>query len=160
KLQERVFEILKREPNNDTASDQIYQILLENLPNRGTLNDAQKTAIREQAKAYTSPWFRTFVTLDPAPYLRQVRCPVLVLNGERDLQVDPEQNLPAIERALKEGGNRHFTIRRLPNLNHLFQKAATGLPTEYTQIEETFNESALQVIADWLDQTVRKQVRR
>lgn len=160
KLQERVFEILKREPNNDIASEQIYRILLENLPSGSMLNDAQKTAIREQAKAYASPWFRTFVTLDPAPYLRRVRCPVLVLNGERDLQVDPDQNLPAIERALKEGGNRRFTIRRLPGLNHLFQKAATGLPAEYAQIEETFNESALQAIADWLDQTVRKQARR
>lgn len=160
KLQERVFEILKREPDNEKAAEQIYEAMVANLGSSAPLSESQKATLREQAKAYTSPWFRTFITLDPAPYLRKVRCPVLVLNGELDLQVDPDQNLPPIERALKEGGNRRFTIKRLPGLNHLFQKAQTGLITEYAQIEETFNEEALKLIADWLDQTVRKQTRR
>jgi len=160
KLQERVFEILKREPDNEKAAEQIYEAMVANLGSSAPLSESQKAPLREQAKAYTSPWFRTFITLDPAPYLRKVRCPVLVLNGELDLQVDPDQNLPVIERALKEGGNRNFTIKRLPGLNHLFQKARTGLITEYSQIEETFNEEALKLIADWLDQTVKKQGRR
>lgn len=155
KLQERVFEILKREKDDEKASQQIYEALLENLSGMAQPNDNQKKILMEQAKSYTSPWFRTFIRLDPTPYLRKVHCPVLVLNGELDLQVDPDQNLPAIERALKEGGNHHCTIKRLPQLNHLFQKAKTGLITEYAQIEETFSEEALQIIADWLDQTVK-----
>jgi pimeloyl-ACP methyl ester carboxylesterase len=154
-LQQRVFEILKRERDDAKAQDAIYEAMLQSLGAGANLSDNQKTALRAQAANYTSQWFRTFITLDPAPYLRKVRCPVLALNGELDLQVDPEQNLPAIERALREGGNKRITIRRLPNLNHLFQKARTGLITEYTEIEETFNPNALEAIRKWLDETVQ-----
>ncbi|MFT0751865.1 alpha/beta hydrolase family protein [Synechococcus sp. RC10A2] len=154
-LQQRVFEILKRERDDAKAQDAIYEAMLQSLGAGANLPENQKAALRAQAANYISPWFRAFITLDPAPYLRKVRCPVLALNGELDLQVDPEQNLPAIERALREGGNKRITIRRLPNLNHLFQKARTGLITEYTEIEETFNPNALEVIRKWLDETVR-----
>jgi pimeloyl-ACP methyl ester carboxylesterase len=154
-LQQRVFEILKRERDDAKAQDAIYEAMLQSLGAGANLPENQKAALRAQAANYISPWFRTFITLDPAPYLRKVRCPVLALNGELDLQVDPEQNLPAIERALREGGNKRITIRRLPNLNHLFQKARTGLITEYTEIEETFNPNALEAIRKWLDETVQ-----
>jgi uncharacterized protein len=154
-LQQRVFEILKRERDDAKAQDAIYEAMLQSLGAGANLPENQKAALRAQAANYISPWFRAFITLDPAPYLRKVRCPVLALNGELDLQVDPEQNLPVIERALREGGNKRITIRRLPNLNHLFQKARTGLITEYTEIEETFNPNALEAIRKWLDETVR-----
>jgi pimeloyl-ACP methyl ester carboxylesterase len=154
-LQQRVFEILKRERDDAKAQEAIYEAMLQTLGAGKELPENQKATLRAQAADYTAPWFRTFITLDPAPYLRKVRCPVLALNGELDLQVDPEQNLSAIERALREGGNKRITIRRLPNLNHLFQKARTGLITEYTEIEETFNPNALEAIRKWLDETVR-----
>jgi uncharacterized protein len=97
-----------------------------------------------------NPWFRYAVSLDPRVALRQVRCPVLALNGTLDLQVDPDQNLPEIERALREGGNRDVTIQRLPGLNHLFQAATTGSVSEYGTIEETMNPAALEAIRDWI----------
>lgn len=157
-LQQRVFEILKRERDDAKAQDAIYEAMLQMLQTLGAgaeVPENQKTVLRAQAASYASPWFRTFITLDPAPYLRRVRCPVLVLNGTLDLQVDPEQNLPPIERALRAGGNKHITVRRMPDLNHLFQRAKTGLITEYAEIEETFNPDALEVIRRWLDDTVR-----
>jgi len=154
-LQQRVFEILKRERDDTKAQEAIYEAFAESLGTGTSLSDSQKAIFRAQAADHTTPWFRTFLTLNPAPYLRKVRCPVLALNGELDLQVDPEQNLPIIERALREGGNKQITIRRLPNLNHLFQKAKTGLITEYAEIEETFNPDALETIRKWLDETVR-----
>lgn len=97
-----------------------------------------------------SPWFRYAIGLDPRVALRQVRCPVLALNGTLDLQVDPEQNLPEIATALREGGNRDFTVLRLPGLNHLLQRARTGSPLEYATIEETMNEAGLVAIRDWV----------
>ncbi len=154
-LQQRVFEVLKRERDDTKAQEAIYEALVQSLGTGANLPESQKSALRAQAANYASPWFRTFVTLDPAPYLRKVRCPVLALNGELDLQVDPEQNLPAIERALREGGNKRFTARRMSGLNHLFQKAKTGLIPEYAQIEETFNPDALETIRKWLDETVK-----
>ena len=76
--------------------------------------------------------------------------PVLALNGERDVQVDAEQNLPAIRAALAEAGNRHVEMHRLPGLNHLFQTAETGLPQEYGSIEETIAPVVLDLIRDWI----------
>ena len=99
-----------------------------------------------------SPWMRYFINYDPAIALSKITCPVLVLNGAKDLQVSPEQNLPPIRRALEAAGNKHFEIAELPGLNHLFQTATTGSPNEYAQIDETIAPVALQTIAEWVVQ--------
>ena len=66
--------------------------------------------IQTQVRQVNSPWFRFFLTYDPVPALRLVSVPVLAINGELDLQVPPRQNLPVIERALREGGNSDVTV--------------------------------------------------
>ena len=101
-------------------------------------------------KALTSPWYRYFLTYDPATALRKVACPVLALNGGKDLQVPPAENLPAIRKALEDEGNKHFEVDELPGLNHLFQTAKTGSLTEYAQIEETISPVVLDKIATWI----------
>ncbi len=83
-----------------------------------------------------------------------MECPVLAVNGELDLQVLPDQNLPPIEAALNKGGNKDFQLVRLPGLNHLLQTAKTGAPAEYGQIEETMAPAALETIANWLSKRV------
>jgi uncharacterized protein len=103
-----------------------------------------------QVKTLTSPWFRYFLAYDPAPALRQVKCPVLALAGSKDLQVPPAQNLPAIRAALEAGGNKNFEVVELPGLNHLFQTATTGAPSEYSTIEETMSPMALEKISSWI----------
>lgn len=113
----------------------------------GKMPEAQ---IGAQVQALTSPWFRYFLTYDPATALRQVKCPVLVLNGSLDLQVPPAQSLPAIRKALTEAGNTNFTIDEVPGVNHLFQEAKTGAPSEYGQIEETMSPAVLAKIANWV----------
>ena len=80
----------------------------------------------------------------------KVHVPVLAINGEKDLQVPPREDLDAIDQALKDGGNRDYKIVLLPSLNHLFQTSQTGSPTEYSAIEETVAPLALQTIGDWI----------
>ncbi len=106
--------------------------------------------IEQAMKELTSPWFRYFLTLDPRDALRKVRCPVLALNGAKDLQVPPGQNLAEIERALKDGGNNDATVKELPGLNHLFQHCETGSPAEYATIEETMSPEVLEIVAGWV----------
>ncbi|HEY3974851.1 MAG TPA: alpha/beta fold hydrolase [Candidatus Sulfotelmatobacter sp.] len=101
-----------------------------------------------QVSQMTSVWFRYFLTYDPASALRKVTCPVLALNGSLDKQVLPSQNLPPIRQAL--AGNPRAEIDELPGLNHLFQTAKTGSPTEYAQIEETIAPVALDKMATWI----------
>jgi fermentation-respiration switch protein FrsA (DUF1100 family) len=101
-------------------------------------------------KMAMTPWFRYFLTYDPATALRKVACPVLAINGSLDLQVPPAQNLPAIRKALEEGGNKHFEVDELAGLNHLFQTAKTGSPAEYGEIEETISPVALDKMGSWI----------
>ncbi len=94
-----------------------------------------------------------FLKYNPIPTLEKVRCPVLVIAGEKDLQVPPE-NLMEIKKALEKGGNRNVSTKLFPNLNHLFQDSKTGLPSEYSEIEETFSPAALDEMSKW----IKKQV--
>ena len=90
------------------------------------------------------PWLRWFVSYDPAPTLTRLRLPVLVLNGEKDLQVPPALNLPPMRAAL--AGNRPATVIEMPGLNHLFQRATTGSPAEYVKIDETLSPELLDTV--------------
>jgi fermentation-respiration switch protein FrsA (DUF1100 family) len=110
-----------------------------------------------QTAILLSPWFRFFLKFNPQPILENVSVPVLALNGGKDLQVDPDQNLPAIEKALKSGGNNNFKTVKLPGLNHLFQTSSTGAPSEYGQIEETFSPDALKIMGDWINEITRSR---
>ncbi|MFB6342134.1 alpha/beta hydrolase family protein [Saccharicrinis sp. FJH62] len=106
--------------------------------------------IKMQTDAITTPWMLNFIKYNPAPTLEKVKCPVLALNGENDLQVPPKDNLSAIESALKKVGNKNVTVKELPGLNHLFQHSETGNPTDYGKIEETFSPAALEIMTNWI----------
>jgi len=97
----------------------------------------------------TCAWMRAFVEIDPADHLRLVQCPVLALNGTLDLQVPIDQNLPAIERVLRDAGG-DVTVHRLEGLNHLFQPATKGTVDEYPRIETTFDGATMVLITDWI----------
>ena len=121
---------------------------------RGVLKS--EAILNAQADAVLNPWMRYFLTYDPIPALQKVTCPVLALNGSKDLQVPPKEDLSAIEAALKAGGNTDYTIKELPNLNHLFQTCTTGSPTEYGIIEETMAPIALKTMGDWIAAHTKK----
>lgn len=102
--------------------------------------------------ALLDPWFRYFIAFDPGTHLKKVRCPVLALNGTKDMQVNAEANLAGIKASLEKGGNKHFEIVPLDGLNHLFQKANTGAVAEYSQIQETVDPIALEKVSAWISQ--------
>ena len=120
-------------------------------------SDYSEADLDAQIQALLSPWMRFFLTYDPRPTLMKVKCPVLAINGEKDLQVPPEENLRAIEEALKAGGNRDYTVKELPGLNHLFQTSQTGSPSEYAKIEETISPDALEIIGNWISEHTQEK---
>lgn len=107
-------------------------------------------AVKKRAEMLTGSWLWFFMEYDPASALRKVKCPVLAMIGSLDIQVDPGRNLPAIESALREAGNRDFRAVELAGLNHLFQTAETGSPVEYARIEETMSPVALEMVSGWI----------
>jgi hypothetical protein len=134
---------LQRESTDAVKREKDNAALEKTLKEKYSLPEAQ-------LKIVESPWFRYFLEYDPATSLRLVKCPVLAINGEKDTQVSPSQNLPAIRKALEAGGNRKFELVEFPGLNHLFQHAKTGAPSEYGDIEETLSPDVLEKIASWI----------
>jgi len=151
KLQERIFAVIKTENDPAAAEREVRRILREMDPG---LPEARLDAA---VARFLSPWVRFSLTHDPAATLRKVKCPVLALFGEKDVQVPPAGNVEAIDRALRGAEHQNYAIAVLPSLNHFFQTCRTGSPTEYGRIEETFAPAALKRITDWLlDHTARQ----
>ena len=94
------------------------------------------------------PWVAHFISFDPAGSIMNITCPVLALNGENDVQVIAESNIPRLKELLKDNGKN--VIKTYPGLNHLFQHSETGMPDEYGKIEETMSTEVLNDITDWI----------
>lgn len=158
-LQSKVFDAIKSSSPDTDLPGAVRGIIRDSLAaipkgkrEAFMLTDSQ---IEAEAQRTTTPWFRHVLKIDPRVALREVRCPVLAVNGEKDVQVASKQNLSSIRTALETGGNSNFTIIEFPRLNHLFQTCETGAIHEYSTIEETFNEEALGVITNWILETAR-----
>ncbi|GHM99048.1 alpha/beta hydrolase [Cytophagales bacterium WSM2-2] len=121
-----------------------------------TVTDSTSTSafINNLVNQFYSPWFRYFLLFDPQPILQKLTCPVLALNGEKDVQVLAKSNLAGIKSALQKSKST-FEVRELPGLNHLFQTCSTCAPSEYFGLQETFSPTALDAITDWLKKTVK-----
>ncbi len=103
---------------------------------------------RSQVAQLNSPWLNYFLDYDPIPDIQGTRCPVLAINGDKDVQVVSSLNLKGIEMALPK--NKKNLVKEYPGLNHLFQHCTTGLPTEYAGIEETISEEVLRDMVAWI----------
>jgi pimeloyl-ACP methyl ester carboxylesterase len=151
---QKVFELIKQSSDPQQLKSDIHSILeesLKNSPESEIPNGMSKAEfISLQVQQITSPWMTYFIKSNPTETLKKVTCPVLALNGEKDVQVAPKENIEAIQKALSEGGNSNLTTKIYPNLNHLFQHATTGSPAEYAIIEETFSEKVLKDIVGWI----------
>jgi pimeloyl-ACP methyl ester carboxylesterase len=153
-IQQRIFSIVRQEKDNAVAQARVKTALQDLAAKLGPDEKKQMLEglpqIEGQLGRVCTPWFRFFLDYDPRPALRKVTCPVLALDGEKDLQCDAQANLSAIAAALKEGGNRDVTIKEFPGLNHLFQTCKTGAVSEYGAIEETLAPAVLETIGDWI----------
>ncbi|HTA18229.1 MAG TPA: alpha/beta fold hydrolase [Polyangia bacterium] len=141
------YAIVAAEPD-DAAATKRLRALHDGLPAADRAQLAQAGGFDAQVAAMLSPWHRAFLTLDPRAFLVQVRVPVLALDGERDVQVEPDANLPELRKALARDAD--VTVRELPGLNHLFQTAKTGATFEYADIDETMSATVLTLVADWI----------
>ena len=131
------------------AGRELVKVQLEALPEaqRKALGDPDSVAANAIRRLDT-PWMRFFLGYDPRPALRGMTCPVLAINGSKDVQVPPKENLAAIREAL--AGNRHVLVKELPGLNHMFQTCTTCTIGEYPQLEETMAPSALDQMSSWI----------
>ncbi len=163
KIQQRLLDILIEEKDVEKARTRIAKAAREIMAG---MTEAEKKDLRESggdlaalAEPFNSAWFRSFVTYDPRPILKKVRCPVLAINGEKDLQVPARENLDEIRKALEAGGNRDVKVIAFPGINHLFQPCKTGSPSEYGTIETTIAPEVLKALADWIGEKTKNRPR-
>jgi pimeloyl-ACP methyl ester carboxylesterase len=157
-MQESLFAVIDQEAASNVVKDRFTSIISEFF--RGLSEEEKKifeiseesleAYIHNKFKRLHSPWFRFYLSFDPGLVLLKLTCPVLAVNGEKDVQVTSKENLQAIKWALEAGGNKNYTVKELPNLNHLLQTAEMGNISEYGKIEETMAPIALQIIGDWI----------
>src|SRR5499427_1603795 len=124
-------------------------------------SEARETQIaalpkRIDAMAAADPWMKFFLAYDPAPTMRHVKTPVLILTGSRDQQAVPAE-VPLIEAAFKEGGNKDVTARVVPDVNHLFVQDTDGFPGNYAKLPPPvmMRADVVEMITDWLSQRLR-----
>lgn len=152
----KIYSLAKENTDSATAAKKLWEIYNKLSENEVTRLNWPKGRQDAQIKQVLNPWWRYILAMDNKTILMKVKCPVLAIYGELDQQVIPDKNIPVIEEALKEGGNKNITVKKLPGLNHLFQTAQTGLEYEYTRIEETISPRALHLISDWILKQVNK----
>lgn len=146
------FDIVAKSTNSEQLkiglTDYIKKVL-QNDPNKPA-EMSYDDYVNQQVDRVLNPWMIYILKYNPAIVLEKVKCPVLAINGEKDLQVLPNENLQAIKEALIRGRNKKVTTKELQNLNHLFQECKTGLPNEYATTEQTFSPIALTEISSWI----------
>ena len=135
-------------PESEIAEALTHQRLDDEFTRTGQGWEKLQEAYRKASEAgepwlYSEPqppgaWFRTMyrkmMDFDPAPFWRQVKCPVLAFFGELDHNVPPRPNAEILEKLLSGAGHTAHTIKVLPRANHLFLQAETGLMTEYPRL--------------------------
>ncbi len=152
----KTFTLVEKSKNVDKASEQmdlLFSELSKNMTDslKVRYNSTPQDFLRIKQKLL-SPWFYQLFKINPKDYIRKIDCPVYALNGEYDLQVNFQKNLPLIEQYLKK--NPCNKIEMLPKMNHLFQEAVTGYYDEYGKIEQTIAPEVLSKIIEWLEKAL------
>lgn len=153
RISEALYTTIEQAKSVKEASERCGKLLQDY--SRGMSEEQQQKLNMTQAGVFqtmrtvSSPWFYELFRLNHPKYLKKVKCPVLALNGKKDLQVEWESNFSVLEQNLPP--KTSLTTQAYERLNHLFQPCETGLPTEYGQIETTISEEVLRDIEQWLE---------
>ncbi len=149
----KLFDILKNEKNNTKAKAQMKAAISASLKNENKTQEEIEKEVKTFDQSFPTvvfDWMRYYVKTDPASFLNDLKCPVLVLNGDKDLQVVSKENLEAYDEIFKKSRLSDYTLVELKNHNHLFQNCKTGLPSEYGSIEESFSTEAMNIMTLWI----------
>jgi dipeptidyl aminopeptidase/acylaminoacyl peptidase len=151
----KLYAAIKADKKNKLTESELLFLVKDDVARLEPTDEEMKEMMANIRFVSQDPWFNYFLKFEPADYLTKVRCPVLALQGGKDIQVAAEDNLPAIQTHLEKGKNKNFTCLLLPELNHLFQTCTTCTIPEYGTLEETFAPEALKAIGDWLEKNFK-----
>lgn len=158
---ESTMDIFKKSVNDSVAKVDIKRNLASFDQRVAALDQADREKIGLSSPLKLSDYSNLLMPLMrydlfhiPAETLKNVKCPVFALMGDKDIQVLP-YNLSLIEQALISGGNKRVTSKLYKNRNHLLQDCTTGEVSKYGDIEDTISEEVIYDIIDWLKRLTR-----
>ena len=125
--------LLSKMPIDD--AQRAEKVALQEKINDAVISGKGWTEISESARRVAdTPWFYSFLTFDPKKAMSDTRAPVLIVQGELDVQVQPyhADNLAALARARR--GNALVEVVKVPGVNHLLVPAKTGDVSEYATL--------------------------
>lgn len=131
---------------------QVAQVMKERGVPAAERDSLARLNDREREKMVAaSPWLKFFFSYDPLPTARRLRLPVLIIQGETDHQVSPDQ-AGELAAAIRAGGDEDVTVKLIPEVNHLLVHDPSGaLDGGYGSLASLKVEPAvLGAIADWL----------
>lgn len=105
--------------------------------------------VRKQAD---TSWFRSLLLWDPAPVMKKVNQPLLIMHGELDRQV-PIQSAELLEGLAAQRKKGTAALVLVPGINHLLVPARTGEVAEYgTLVDARVSPEVSRLIVEWLEQ--------
>lgn len=149
-LQNRYAILQQTDKTTEELQNELYADVTKNIPPEQLKDVNTVQHLFNQINSMLTPWYLHFMRYDPTQDLKRIQCPVLALNGEKDIQVDATMNLKAIQQRIGENGNKNVTIKAYPKLNHLFQTCERGKLEEYAQLEETISPEVLKDMVEWI----------
>ncbi|MET4108896.1 alpha/beta fold hydrolase [Hymenobacter sp. UYP22] len=140
-LHKEMVDIIRQTPNDNQARGKVAATL------RFNNTDMDPHMARARAVQLTSPWSRYFLDFDPTRSLADVKCPVLLLGGSNDLQVDSQQNMAPLKQGLK---NAKVKSMKLAGLNHWYQPEMKDWPVVNGEQQPVFSPKALDTMREWI----------
>ena len=144
------YAILTQDKSTEEIRKELYANIIATLPPVQLQDPNIAKQIEVEMNGMLSPWYLHFMKYDPTQDLKKIKCPVLAVNGDKDIQVDADMNLKAVEDWVKSNGNKKVTTKKYPGLNHLFQSCKTCTIMEYGQLEETISPEVLKDMTEWI----------
>lgn len=162
KIFDRFFDLVRREPLSQEENDEALKIAERMFPR---INDETKAVLgfgqltpEIFVSIFSIPWMQSYLNSSSVSYLKEVKCPVLAIYGEKDVQVPAKENIEAINNKLGESETSNYSIVKIPNVNHLFQYCETGYPSEYRKCKQSMVPEVLNIISDWISEISIKKI--
>lgn len=140
---EEVFDKMIASPEDEPFSD-----MMKRIESESQSPELVQMLAAQLSNESNGKWYKYYLALDPSDAISKITCPVMAINGTKDFQVDCKENLEKIRKLLKPSDKN--LVKSYEDLNHLFLKCKTGLPTEYQSLEGDIDAEVLNDMATWI----------
>jgi len=157
-FQKRIYQVVRDSSGWEEIESDLSERLrlqIEQLPEKqrealGNMDSFVESQVQRQLASAKSKWFKSLIEIEPDSLVSKLDVPQLAIFGEKDQQVVADLNF---DKSLQIQSESDIQLQSIiiPDANHLFQEAETGMPTEYGVLEREFTDGFIRAITSWLN---------